>query len=461
MDNAETLHIAYQELKEITGFFSDECLLGCGTFGKVYKGRNKDGHEIAVKLLRQTMDLDGSAFTREFNNLIKLKHPNIVRLVGFCSEDEKVIIECDGKPVTATDMHRALCFEYLQNGSLEKHLYEEHQGFDWQQRYTIIKGLCMGLKYLHMELESPIQHLDLKPENILLDNNMLPKIADFGLSRLLGEENTKKTISPLGTLGYCPPEFIKDQIISIKFDIFSLGVIIIKIMCGSTGYSRAYTTRPSKFIRQVHKKWRERLRTIPGYTSLEKDCQQVKKCVEIALKCIEEKKCKRPNIGSIVRELDETEEYQNDTASFINEGLLQSSEMPTYDLPMTFMMQITDDFSPDRELGNSVFGTVYKGVLPNGGMIAVKRLAQNLDTTFDTEVTRLMGLRHENIAELVCFSREAMKKVVMHNGRNVIVEIVESCLGYKYQHKGNLNMHVYGMECPAQQICLSLCTINT
>jgi len=77
---------------------------------------------------------------------------------------------------------------------------EEHQGFDWQQRYTIIKGLCMGLKYLHMELESPIQHLDLKPENILLDNNMLPKIADFGLSRLLGEENTKKTISPLGTL---------------------------------------------------------------------------------------------------------------------------------------------------------------------------------------------------------------------------------------------------------------------
>jgi len=69
------------------------------------------------------MDLDGSAFTREFNNLIKLKHPNIVRLVGFCSEDEKVIVECDGKPVTATDMHRALCFEYLQNGSLEKHLY--------------------------------------------------------------------------------------------------------------------------------------------------------------------------------------------------------------------------------------------------------------------------------------------------------------------------------------------------
>ena len=71
---------------------------------------------------------------------------------------------------------------------------------------------------------------------------------------------------------------------------------------------------------QVHKKWRERLRTIPGYTSLEKDCQQVKKCVEIALKCIEEKRCKRPNIGSIVRELDETEEYQNeeyqnDTAS--------------------------------------------------------------------------------------------------------------------------------------------------
>ena len=72
-------------------------------------------------------------------------------------------------------------------------------------------------------------------------------------------------------------------------------------------------------LMQVRKKWGERLGKIPGYTSLEKDCQQVKKCVEIALKCIEEKRCKRPNIGSIVRELDETEEYQNDTASFIDE----------------------------------------------------------------------------------------------------------------------------------------------
>ena len=105
---------------------------------------------------------------------------------------------------------------------------------------------------------------------------------------------------------------------------------------------------------------------------------------------------------------------------------------------------------------------VKQGVLPNGGMIAVKRLAGNPQRNlFYTEFTCLMGLRHENIVELVCFSREAMKKVIMHNGRNVIVEIVESCLGYKYQHKGNLNMHVYGMECPAQQICLSLCTINT
>ncbi|RLM69342.1 Cysteine-rich receptor-like protein kinase 5 [Panicum miliaceum] len=384
MDNSETLHIAYQELKEITGGFSD--LLGCGTFGMVYKGKDKYGQEIAVKLLIDSTDLDGIAFTREFNNLTKLKHPNIVRLLGFCNEEEEVVTEYNGKNIIAVKMHRALCFEYLNKGNLQKHLSDEHYGFDWQTRYKIIRGVCMGLKYLHMELESPVYHLDLKPENILLDSNMEPKIADFGLSRLLGEDTTSKKTSTraLGTLGYCPPEFIKNQIISKEFDIFSLGVIII----------------------QVHKKWRERLRTIPGYTSLVKDCQQVKKCVEIALKCIEEERCKRPNIASIVHKLAETEEHQKDTSSFIDEG-----------------------------------------VLPEGGMIAVKRLAENSPVscrnTFETEVSYLMGLRHENIVELVCFSHEAQKEVVKLNGRYIIIEKMASCLGYKYLDNGSLHMHLY------------------
>ncbi|CAN6237782.1 unnamed protein product [Urochloa humidicola] len=325
------MNMTYELLKEITNGFSDDRILGRGTFGVVYKGVYKDGEqEIAVKLLHHSISgVDGKEFLKEFNNLTRLRHQNIVKLVGFCNEAEDVPTNHEGKIIVAQMMHRALCFEYIRNGSLEKHLYDEHQGFGWRERYKIIKGICEGLKHLHMGLdEGPVYHLDLKPENILLDNNMVPKIADFGLSRLLGEDSTIKTISPVGTRGYCPPEFINYQIISTKFDIFSLGVIIIKIMCGMEGYLSFHDTRPDEFINHVHNKWTERIQAIIGFTSpqgdfqevkkcveivrytsleRERDCQQVKKCLEIALKCIDKERETRPDIGYLVDQLEETE----------------------------------------------------------------------------------------------------------------------------------------------------------
>ncbi|KAL6888914.1 hypothetical protein ACP4OV_009940 [Aristida adscensionis] len=248
----EPMNMTYELLKDITNGFSRCRILGRGTFGVVYKnigGVHKDGQEIAVKLLHYSITgVDDKEFLKEFHNLTRLNHQNIVKLIGFCNEAEDVPTNYEGKFIVAQMMHRALCFEYMCNGSLQKHLYDEHQGFGWRERYKIIKGICEGLKHLHMGLEGPVYHLDLKPENILLDNNMMPKIADFGLSRLLGEDITKKTISLVGTLGYCPPEFIDHQIISRKFDIFSLGVIIIKIMCGTEGYSFFHDMGPDEFI---------------------------------------------------------------------------------------------------------------------------------------------------------------------------------------------------------------------
>jgi disease resistance protein RPM1 len=115
------------------------------------------------------------------------------------------------------------------------------------------------------------------------------------------------------------------------------------------------------------------------------------------------------------------------------------------------MKEITNDFSPDQELGRSIFGTVYKGVLPEGGgMIAVKRLTENvavpLGISFTTEVTNLMALQHDNIVELVHYCHEAQKKVVQNNGRYVIVDVTESCLCYKYLPKGSLDKYIYGMQ---------------
>lgn len=166
--------------------------------------------------------LDDARFHDEFDKLKSLSHPNIVQLIGNCYETHREYIEHQGVLVHAEKIYRALCLEYLHKGSLQNHLSgrrwctiffcfsplyiklysftcaDECHGLDWHTRYNIIKGSCEGLKYLHMGLKNPIHHLDLKPDNILLDGNMVPKLADFGLSKIL--EQTRSTEHVHGTL---------------------------------------------------------------------------------------------------------------------------------------------------------------------------------------------------------------------------------------------------------------------
>ena len=148
-------------------------------------------------------------------------------------------------------------------------------------------------------------HLDLKLANILLNENMVPKIADFGLSRLFEGQKTQRTKSIIGTRGYLPPEYCNGEIISNKFDIYSLGVVIIKIMTGPRGYFSSAEIPSWEFIKNVHEEWRKRLQVTSEYL-LESYSKQVKRCIEIAVSCLETDRNKRPSIWDIVHELNKT-----------------------------------------------------------------------------------------------------------------------------------------------------------
>ncbi|KAM0906439.1 hypothetical protein ACQ4PT_016754 [Festuca glaucescens] len=353
----EPSNLPYKLLKQITNDFDKERILGSGSFGTVYKGVHENYGEIAVKVLHKISGLDDKEFHKEFDNLRGLKHPNVVELVGFCNESEEELVLFEGKQVTAERLRLALCFEYVQNGSLKKLISDENTGFTWHTRYRIIKGICEGLKYLREGLESPIMHFDLKPDNILLDKSMVPKIADFGLAKLFGEENTRKTMGPAGTCGYQPPEYIKHQILSREFDIFSLGVIIVKIMTGHEGYSSTVEMTTHKAVKLVRESWKKRLRGILSHTSLEVYCYQVKRCIEIALDCLKSNRQERPSIHDIVSSLNETERMIDVEPAAMSWGLLK---------------EMTDDFSKARLLGQGGYGTVYKGLYGDGQVIAVK-----------------------------------------------------------------------------------------
>nr|XP_051205690.1 probable LRR receptor-like serine/threonine-protein kinase At1g53430 [Lolium perenne] len=316
-------------LEEITNGFSRDRKLGGGTYGDVYQydlsslsGEHKDGQKIAVKVLKDGIDLGDEQFEKEYHNLASLHHKNVVRLVGYCHETKKECMPYNGRMVFAEKTKRVLCFEYMHNGSLGNFIYDKSNRHNWRTRYAIIKGICEGLEYLHEKLEPSMYHLDLKPANVLLDENMSAKIADFGVSRLFLEEKTRKTNSVLGTFGYIPPEYINEGLISIKFDIFSLGVVIIKMMTGRKGYSRITEMSSQQFIEHVHTKWMNRLQSI----SVHRYSVQVRRCIEIALSCVEAERHKRPSIGVIVNTLNKTESWvqipdalRNDLDSSINQ----------------------------------------------------------------------------------------------------------------------------------------------
>ncbi|CAM0958763.1 unnamed protein product [Alopecurus aequalis] len=258
-------------------------------------------------LYNNVQAVDDENFVHEFDNLMMLDHMNIIRLVGYCYETRRQHTEVEGKRVFGERTYKALCFEYMHMGSLQRHLSDERTGLDWQTRYKIIKGTCVGLKYLHEGLKEPIYHLDLKPDNILLDKNMMPKLADFGLSKLFGEEQTRVTQTSIGIIGYLPPEYLFRNVISKKLDIFSLGVIITKIITGPKGHTRSAEISSQEFLNQVNENWRNRLEETCIPHTLEANCEQLSICTDIGLRCMDMDRHKRPSIVDIIHVLDVTE----------------------------------------------------------------------------------------------------------------------------------------------------------
>jgi len=165
----------------MTNDFSQSQEISRGELGVVYKGVTTNGELIAVTRLFDLLGLDDEHIKKEFHKLSRLKHPNLVRLLSYCYED-------NGDAVHSQQTNRALCFEYLYSDSLQTYISDECQGLDWHTRYKIIQGICEALYYLYERQKEPIYHLDLNPRNILLDENMTPKLAYFGYSKIFGKD---------------------------------------------------------------------------------------------------------------------------------------------------------------------------------------------------------------------------------------------------------------------------------
>jgi serine/threonine protein kinase len=209
---------AYTDITAITGHFRDK--LGQGGYGSVYKGVLLPGDvHVAVKMLEGNSNCNGEDFISEVSTLGRIHHVNVVRLVGFCSEE----------------MRRALVYEYMPEGSLDKYIFSAEKIFSWDKLIEIALGIARGINYLHQGCEMQIVHFDIKPHNILLDANFVPKVADFGLAKLYPKNNSFVPLSVLrGTIGYIAPEMISRSfgVISSKSDVYSFGMLLLEMAGG-------------------------------------------------------------------------------------------------------------------------------------------------------------------------------------------------------------------------------------
>ncbi|XP_047057786.1 uncharacterized protein LOC124664274 [Lolium rigidum] len=335
----EPVKLSYPTIEIITEDFSEE--IGRGGFGVVYLGYLPSG-KIAVKKLSNAQDYDDKLFSDEINCLIRAKHRNIVRFLGYCAVTQLDLVKYGGKHVLADVRQRILCFEYVPNGNLYQYLKEKPNKNEWQMRYRLVKEIAAGLHCLH---EERINHLDMKPENILLDSQMRPKITDFGLSRFFDEGQSRIfTKNVFGTRGYIAPEVLEKGELSFKSDVFSLGIIIIKLLTGRNNYD----------VDNWHK-------------SLDVDGPHAECCIKIAQLCTHDDQHKRPTLGEIIDKLNTTESRKDTGSSVkkVSHGFIETELLDVYPLELSFPFKTNEDISSTLSLINQTGRQVGFLIVPD------------------------------------------------------------------------------------------------
>ncbi|KAL3735614.1 hypothetical protein ACJRO7_024698 [Eucalyptus globulus] len=292
----------HTELKKMTKSFSEK--LGQGGFGAVYKGKTRDGCLVAVKMLTE-LKSSPKEFINEVVSISRTSHINVITLLGFCYEGKK----------------RALIFEYMPNGSLDKFIYSGkalnmRSSLEWKILYQIAIGIARGLEYLHRGCNTKILHFDIKPHNILLDRDFTPKISDFGLAKLChGRESAVSTLDMRGTIGFIAPEVVCRNLgrVSHKSDVYSYGMLVFDMVGIKNSNINVSNSSEVYFPEWIYRNVEPSKDMKLPMNVTEEEEVLVRKMIIVSLWCIQTSPFDRPPIVKVIEML---------------EGSIESLQMP-------------------------------------------------------------------------------------------------------------------------------------
>ncbi|XP_054794258.1 probable LRR receptor-like serine/threonine-protein kinase At3g47570 [Prosopis cineraria] len=205
--------ISHFEIQEATNGFDESNILGRGSYGSVFKGKLSSALIVAVKIFKFDSHVMLRSFEKECDILCNAHHHNLVKVISCCSNVD----------------FKSLVTEFMPNGSLKKWLYSHNYFLGFLQRLNIMINVVTTLEYLHHALLTPIVHCDLKPSNILLDDELVAHVSDFGISELLGKEESKTNTETVPTIGYVAPEYGSFGVVSTKVDVYSYGIMLLEV----------------------------------------------------------------------------------------------------------------------------------------------------------------------------------------------------------------------------------------